>query len=140
MRPRFLAASALLAPLVLVGCLSGCVGSDVAYLPYDDEHDTRAERPDPTKRADEEETLALKNAVPVEIDRTDALYQQGRKALGRIMGSIHRNPWNAYRRDLISTIGPDEAVKYYPVDPVKPATAPAPGGEKPAEEEAPSEE
>jgi hypothetical protein len=132
MRLRLIAG---LAPLLL----AGCVGSDVAYLPYDDEHDTREERPDPTKRADEEETLALKNAVPVEIDRTDALYQQGRKALGRIMGSIPKNPWNEYRRDLIATIGPDEAVKYYPVDPVKPAGA-APA-EKPAEaEEAPAEE
>ncbi len=134
---RLLAGLALLAPLVL----AGCVGSDVAYLPYDDEHDVREPRPDPTKRADEEETVALKNAVPVEIDRTDALYQQGRKALGRIMGSIPRNPWNEYRRDLISTIGPDEALKYYPVDPVKPVGAAPAAGEKPAEEaEAPSEE
>lgn len=132
---RLLAGLALLAPLAL----AGCVGSDVAYLPYDDEHDIREPRPDPTKRADEEETLALKNAVPVEIDRTDALYQQGRKALGRIMGSIPRNPWNEYRRDLITTIGPDEAVKYYPVDPVKPAGAAPAAEEKPAEE-APSEE
>lgn len=128
---------ALFAPLLL----AGCVGSDVAYLPYDDEHDIREPRPDPTRRADEEEVLALKSAVPVEIDRTDALYQQGRKALGRIMGSIHKNPWNAYKRDLISTIGPEEAVKYYPVDPVKPVGA-APAGEKPADEaeEAPGEE
>lgn len=137
---------AVTALVALTGCLTGCMGSPEPYTPYHPqrlrpwdgpgceepyhayrrEQGTRDPRPDPVKRAAEEEELKLTNVVPVEIERTDALIAQGRKAVGNILGSIPRQPWNAHKRDLTKVLGEAEASKHLPRDPVRPTSAAAP--------------
>lgn len=105
--PALAAAAALL--------LSGCLGSPEPYRPYGD--GMREPRPDPVKRSEEEATLRLETELPVELARTEADLERGRKALGRIMSEIPTNPWVAYERDLVRTLGMEHARPHLPPGP-----------------------
>ncbi len=112
--------------------LSGCLGSPEPYRPYKD--GTREPRPDPAKRAEEEAALRLETELPIEIARNEAEFARGRKTLGRIMGEIPTNPWVAYERSLVSTLGMEHARPHLPPGPPERlaltlGTAPAPAAD-----------
>ncbi len=102
LRPLPLALDARrLLPALLVGLTltaAGCVGSSAPYRP--------GYQPRPTQEPVMDEVERVRReAVPVEVARSDAYIKAGRKEVARIMGSSAANPWNSYRDDMNATLG-----------------------------------
>ncbi len=91
--PRPLAAALLLLPLVL-----GCVGSPNPYRPGYEPRPAEIPPPDAVEQA-------KRDAIPIEISRTDARLRAARKEAARILGEVPVNPWNSYRADMELTLG-----------------------------------
>jgi len=84
--------------------LSGCLGTDQAYHPYREHHPT-------SESVESAGDRAVRTAIPTEVARHDWYLLQGEKEVGRIVGSVHRNPWNAYEHDMYQTLD-DHAEPY----------------------------
>jgi hypothetical protein len=85
----------ILSSLILAGCLGSEEGFRPGYEP----------RPQP-ETLESAEARALRMAVPVEIEREDTYMTYSKKEIGRVMGSVPRNPWNRYEWDLEDTLRP----------------------------------
>lgn len=88
--------------LALALLLAGCVGSPVAYHPY------RDERPKPESDEAREQAKFIPKPIPMEVERQDAYFVQGEKEIARILGTIPRNPWMQYEREMVRVLE-DEA-------------------------------
>lgn len=91
--------------------LTACLGSPEGYRPG------YQSRPVP-ETLEDAEARAKRMAVPVEIEREDTRLTYARKEIGRVIGEIPRNPWNAYEWELeeelnhyVPNMGPEFGVR-----------------------------